>query len=81
MHNNAFRFIGRAGMSVYVKQKAFRDTQTKEASGRVMIEVLIVLVGLVAGSLLVVQGCVMRQCFLAGQPRENAHFNNQLLTQ
>ena len=46
-----------------------------------MIEALIVLVGLVAGSLLVVQGCIMRQCFIAGQPREDAHFNNQLLTE
>ena len=55
------------------------NTQTKQERDRGMIEALIVLVGLVAGSLLVVQGCIMRQCFLAGQPREDAHFNNQIL--
>ena len=45
-----------------------------------MIEVLVVLVLLVGGSLVLVQGCYMRQCFAVGQPREDAHFNDRLLT-
>ena len=62
-------------------QEARLNTQKKQEGDRGMIEALIVLFSLVAGSLLVVQGCIMRQCFIAGQPREDAHFNNQLLTE
>ena len=68
-----------AGWKVYECNEKRLASQNEIKPYRVMIEVLIVLVGLVAGSLLVVQGCVMRQCFLAGQPRENAHFSHQIL--
>lgn len=45
-----------------------------------MIELMVVTVVLVAGTLMVVQTFVMRSCFQVGQPAQNSHFSDNTLS-
>ena len=46
-----------------------------------MLETVAVCVIVVTGVLAMVQAYYVGQCFESGQPRENAHFNNEILKQ
>ena len=57
------------------------DIRTTTAGHSIrMFDVVVAAAVLVIGSLLVVQGFIMRQCFQVGQPNSNSHFSNEVLT-
>jgi len=45
-----------------------------------MIELVVISLVLVAGSLMVVQTFIMRSCFTVGQPTQSSHFNCKTLS-
>ena len=49
--------------------------------GNMMFETVAVCVIVVTGMLAMVQAYYVGKCFEAGQPREDAHFNNEILKQ
>lgn len=45
-----------------------------------MIEVVVISLVIVAGSLMVVQTFIMRSCFKVGQPAQQSHFSSNTLS-